>query len=180
MQSLQDQLIKPSSIRLSLSVTVLLEKRLIARKQWQIPSWYLHGVVVGESMTHQASSGAKVGETEQGHNVYSFGGYKVTLYKDACERYWHALIGDKPLVYVVCNEEVESDEHDLPVEPKLVTIDYDEALSHAETDDLVISTRIPGELYRYMEAFVLQHYQPKPFHKRKRKKWVDTPDGGRR
>jgi len=165
-----------SKISLSLSVTVLLEKRLNATQRWQIPSWYLYGVAVGDSMTHQSKSGEKVGQSEQGE-VFSFGGYKVTLYKDACERYWHALIGDKPLVYVVCNEDVESDEHDLPVEPLLVTIDYDEAVSHAETDGLVLSTTIPGELYRYMEAFVLQHYKPKPFEKRKRKKWVESAEG---
>ena len=175
---MQDQINSSSSIRLSLAVTILLEKRLIAGQRWQIPSWYLHGVAVGESMTHQSAPGVKVGDTDQGA-VYSFGGYKVTLYKDACERYWHALIGDKPRTPAVCNEEVDSDEHDLPIEPKVVTIDYDEAVSHSETDDLVLSTRIPGELYRYMEAFVLQHYQPKPFQKRKRKKWVDSPDGGR-
>jgi len=174
---LPTELLNSSGIRLSLSVTVMLEKRLISTQRWQVPSWYLYGVVVGESITHQSNPGEKVGQSEQG-DVFSFGGYKVTLYKDACERYWHALIGDKPLIYVVCNEEVESDEHDLPVEPKLVTIDYDEALSHAETDDLVLSTPIPGELYRYMEAFVLQHYKPKPFHKRKRKKWLESTEGG--
>lgn len=167
-----------SSTRLSLPVTAVLEKRLIKRQLWQIPSWYLHGVVVGDSLAHQSPPGQPVGQTEQGE-LFSFGGYEVTLYKDACERYWHALIGTKPLVYVVCNEEVESDEHDLPVEPALITIDYDDAISHAETDGLVLSTDIPGELYRPMEAFVLDHYKPKPFEKRKRKKWVDDPAGQR-
>jgi len=155
-------------------VTVMLEKRLLKNQRWQLPSWYLHGVAVGDSVTHQQPAGQKVGSTDDGE-IFSFGGYKVTLYKDACERYWHALIGDKPLVYVVCYEDVESDQHALPVEPKLVTIDYDEAISHAETDALVLSTAIPAELYRYMEAFVLEHYKPKPFEKRKRKKWVDNP-----
>lgn len=145
---------------------------MIQSQRWQLPSWYLHGVVVGESVQHKATPGQKVSSTDKG-DVFSFGGYSVTLYKDACERYWHALIGDKPLVYVVCSEDVDSDEHDLPVEPKLVTIDYDEATAHAETDELVLSATIPAELYRYMETFVLQHYKPKPFEKRKRKKWVD-------
>jgi len=165
-----------SSIALKLSVTVMLEKRLNPKQRWQIPSWYLYGVAVGDSVKHQAKPGEKIGDSENGE-IFSFGGYKVTLYKDACERYWHALIGDKPLVYVVCNEEVESDEHDLPIEPLVVTIDYDEAVSHAETDNLVLSTTIPGELYRYMEAFVLHHYKPKPFEKRKRKKWVESAEG---
>jgi len=175
---LPDETSKSPTTRLSLPVVVLLEKRLLKSQRWQVPSWYLQGVAVGDSMVHQSSPGQKVGETDNG-DIFSFGGYSVTLYKDACERYWHALIGDKPLVYVVCNEDVESDEHNLNVEPKLVTIDYDEAISHAETDGLVLSTGIPGELYRYMEAFVLQHYRPKPFEKRKRKKWLDNPQGQR-
>jgi len=175
---LSDEPSKTPGTRLSLPVTVLLEKRLAKSQRWQVPSWYLQGVAVGDSMAHQSSVGQRVGETQSGE-IFSFCGYSVTLYKDACERYWHALIGDKPLVYVVCNEDVESDEHDLNVEPKLVTIDYDEAISHAETDGLVLSTGIPAELYRYMEAFVLQHYQPKPFEKRKRKKWLDSPQSQR-
>lgn len=175
---LPDETSKTASTQLSLPVIVLLEKRLAKSQRWQIPTWYLHGVAVGDSMVHQSIPGQQVGKTESG-DIFSFGGYSVTLYKDACERYWHALIGDKPLVYVVCNEEVESDEHNLTVEPKLVTIDYDEAISHAETDGLVLSTSIPAELYRYMEAFVLQHYQPKPFEKRKRKKWLDNPQSQR-
>jgi len=157
---------------------VLLEKRLAKSQRWQIPTWYLQGVAVGNATAHQSKPGQKVGETEEGE-IFLFGGYTVTLYKDACERYWHALIGDKPLVYVVCNEDVESDEHELNIEPKLVTIDYDEAISHAETDGLVLSTNIPAELYRYMEEFVLKHYQPKQFHKRKRKKWLDNARGQR-
>jgi len=171
---LPDEISIAQSSRLKLPVIVLLEKRLSKTQRWQIPSWYLQGVAVGDSLVLQAKPGEKVGETPSGE-IYSFGGYSVTLFKDACERYWHALIGDKPLVYVVCNEDVESDEHDLSVEPKLVTIDYDEAISHAETDGLVLSTDIPAELYRYMENFVLQHYKPKPFEKRKRKKWLDNP-----
>ncbi len=162
-------------IKLSLPVTVLLERRMISRGRWELPSWYLHGVAVGDTVSHQSTAGSHVGDTEKG-SVYSFGGYKVTLYKDACERYWHALIGDKPLVYVVCDEDVDSDEHDLSIEPKLVTIDYDEAVSHAETDAMVLTTNIPPELYRYMEGFVLQHYKPKPFEKRKRKRWVESDE----
>lgn len=36
----------------------------------------------------------------------------------------------------------------------------------------------PDELYRYMESFVLQHYQPKEFKKRKRRKWSEEGDKG--
>ena len=142
---------------------MLFEKRSATSQRWQTPSWYLHGVAVGDSTVHQSITGQKVGETEKG-DIFSFGGYSVSLYKDACERYWHALIGDKPLVYVVCNEKVESDKHNLTIEPKLVTIDYDEAISHAETDGLVLSTPIPADLYRYMDC--LLYTSPSPRDKR--------------
>jgi hypothetical protein len=163
-----------SGIRLRLPVTVLLERRMVERKFWKVPTWKLTGVAVGEQLVLADRSGQKVRDTADGEE-FSWTGYHVTLYKDACERYWHALIGDKPKVYVVCREGV--DESDVAIEPMVVTIDYDEATAFVETDELVLSSEIPGELYRYMEAFVLQHYKPEPFRKRKRTKWVDSSSG---
>jgi len=169
---------------------------MVARQYWKVPTWHLTGVVVGEHLVHAGQSeqqppaetegvepdvaplrcAQKIRDTAEGEE-FSWSGYRVTLYKDACERYWHALIGDKPKVYVVCRE--DSVDNGSPVEPIVVTVDYDEATAFAETDQLVLSTEIPGELYRYMEAFVLQHYKPKPFEKRKRRKWVDGDSGKR-
>ena len=100
-------------------------------------------------------------------------GFKLVLYRDACERYWHALIGDKPLVYVVMQE----DEADGSVEPALVTLDYDEALAYAETDATVLSAPITPSLYQLMERFVLQNYQPVAFKKRKRRNWSEESEG---
>ncbi|MEE9320702.1 MAG: DUF3305 domain-containing protein [Granulosicoccus sp.] len=159
-----------STIRLSLPVTVLLERRLIKRKFWSLPSWTLAGVAFGEQLAHAGADGRKVRETEAGQ-IWSWSGYHITLYKDACERYWHALIGDKPKVYVICREDIDT--NDVPLEPLLVTVDYDEATAYAETDELVLSASIPAELYRYMEGFVLEHYQPEPFRKRKRRDWSE-------
>lgn len=165
-----------SRIRLSLPVTVLMERHVIARSFWSVPTWRLTGVVTGDGVVHEAGEGRKIRDLDGGGEAWSWSGYSVTLYKDACERYWHALIGDKPLVYVVCRESPD----DAPLRPLVVTVDYDEATAFAETDELVLSAPIPGDLYRYMEAFVLEHYRPKPFEKRKRKNWsADGPDGER-
>lgn len=160
-------------------MTVLLERRIISRSFWSMPSWYLHTVAVGENVAI-ASSGtgavAAAGHTDKGE-LFAWSGFHVNLYKDACERYWHALIGDKPLVYVVCRDAgaVADDTcvDSASIEPVIVTIDYDEATASAETDELVLSGPIPGELYHYMENFVLQHYRPKAFKKRKRRRWSD-------
>lgn len=165
-----------SRIRLELPVTVLLDRRTITRRFWSVPVWTLAGVLAGESVVHQSRRGHQVRRAEDGRESWSWSGYKVTLYKDACERYWHALIGDAPKVYVVCKEADASE----PREPLVVTIDYDEATAFAETDELVLSAPIPGDLYRYMEAFVLEHYRPQKFEKRKRRNWTAESDTERR
>jgi len=154
-------------------VAVVLEKRRVQGTFWQQASWYLDSVLPGEHLAVDSDSGVKTAETDAGE-LFLWTGYRVTLYRDACERYWHALIGDKPLVYVVCNE----DEVDGTVAPALVTLDYDEATAHAETDGLVLSTKIPKELYQVMEKFVVENYKPTSFKKRKRKNWSadHTPD----
>ncbi|MGQ7845104.1 DUF3305 domain-containing protein [Granulosicoccus sp. 3-233] len=165
--------------RLKLPVTVLLERRMISRSFWSMPSWYLYSVAVGENVAAAESASKSVlsaGQSDKGE-LFAWSGYQVTLYKDACERYWHALIGDKPLVYVVCRDSEEEDE--CRIRPVIVTIDYDEATACAETDELVLSAPIPAELYRYMESFVLAHYQPKAFTKRKRRKWSEGDGKGR-
>lgn len=148
----------------------MIEQRLIVRKFWSLPAWHLTGVAVGEALVHGDRHGEKVRESDSG-TVYSWSGYSVTLHKDACERYWHALIGDKPKVYVICCE--SGDDEELPIRPLVITVDYDEAVAYAETDEQVLSMTIPAELYRYMEKFVLEHYQPKQFKKRKRTEWSD-------
>ena len=157
-----------SASRQHIPVTVLLEKRIVTRSFWSMPSWYLHDVAVGHNLiaSRANSEGAALpaGNTDNGE-LYAWSNFEVTLYKDACERYWHALIGDKPLVYVVCREEDMS--------PVAVTVDYDEASACAETDEPVLSAPIPAELYRSMERFVLDHYQPKEFKKRKRRNWSE-------
>jgi len=176
------------SNRLRVEVTVLLEKRRVERRFWQSHAWYLDTVALGARLgeassatdvaRHDDAGAVSSSEIYRGDLAYSrptgdvfrWSGYKVTLYKDACERYWQALISDEPKIYVVCREaDPEVDPHDIA--PMSITADYDEALAFAETDDLTLSAPLPPELYRYMEAFVLAHYRPVPFKKRKRKNW---------
>ena len=165
------------AITLSVPVSVVLQKRMIEGKFWSVPSWSLEAVLVGHELSADVAGEPLVQNEEtgeQGRSFFLWGGYAVTLYKDACERYWHALIGDQPLVYVVLRE----DEADSTIEPALVTIDYDEATAHAETDAEVLTAEIPGELYRLMERYVMQHYHPQGFKKRKRKNWSEKESSG--
>jgi len=167
-----------SGIRLDLPVSVVLRQRTIQRGRWSVPIWELEAVALGSHTKLAEGAGKLIRETDT-EKSYSWTGWSITLYKDACERYWHALIGDKPLVYVVCREPFD-DESALSTEPLLVSVDYDEATAFLETDDTVLSMPIPTDIYRHMEAFVLQHYKPKPFKKRKRKKWLDGEAQGDR
>ncbi len=155
--------------RLHFSATVLLEKRKVQRKFWHSHSWYLDTVAIGDAVC-KAAKGGELAYTKSTGDVFRWSGFQVTLYKDACERYWHALISDEPKIYVVCRDsDAECEPHD--VTPLCITLDYDEALAFAETDDLTLSAPIPPQLYRYMEDFVLAHYRPVPFKKRKRRNW---------
>ncbi|MEE9333189.1 MAG: DUF3305 domain-containing protein [Granulosicoccaceae bacterium] len=164
--------------RLSLPVSVVLRQRTIQRGRWSVPVWELEAVAMGSQAKLCDGSGELVRQTDS-EKSYSWSGWSITFYKDACERYWHALIGDKPLVYVVCRDPLD-DDATLSTEPLLVTCDYDEATAYLETDDTVLSMPIPADIYRHMEAFVMQHYQPKPFKKRMRKKWLDGEARGGR
>lgn len=157
--------------RLHFAATVLLEKRKVERKFWHSHAWYLDTVAIGDSVS-EAEQAGELAYSKPTGDVFRWSGYRVTLYKDACERYWHALISDEPKIYVVCRDsdsEDETEPHD--VSPLCITLDYDEALAFAETDDLTLSAPIPPQLYRYMEDFVLAHYRPVPFKKRKRRDW---------
>jgi len=164
--------------RLCIPAMVILERRMISRSFWSLPSWYLHTVAVGEHLIAgdalSTGKGSAAGQSDKG-DLFAWTGFDVMLYKDACERYWHALIGDKPLVYVVCRDEADEAEscsaNALNLRPVVVTLDYDDASAAAETDSPVLSAPVPAELYRYMERFVLAHYQPTEFKKRKRRNW---------
>ena len=165
------------SSRLHFDATVLLEKRRVERKFWHSHAWYLDTIALGEAMgeasdetRHTENYRGELAYTRATGDVFRWSGFTVTLYKDACERYWHALISDEPKIYVICKEaDPDVDPHDIV--PQSITADYDEALAFAETDDLTLTAPLPPELYRYMEAFVLAHYRPVPFKKRKRKNW---------
>ncbi len=167
-----------SKIRLQLPVSIVLLQKTVQRGAWSVPVWELEAVALGAHTSLETGEGILVRQTET-EKAYSWSGWQLTFYKDACERYWHALIGDKPLIYVVCREPFD-DDSPLSLEPLSVTCDYDEATAYLETDDTVLSMPISADIYRHMEAFVLQHYKPKPFQKRKRKKWLDGDHGGQR
>ena len=80
-------------------------------------------------------------------------------------------MSDNPQAFVICRNEEEVNDQ---IQPFLVTLSSDEANSYMEVDELVYSVKMPAELYRWVEQFVLEYYIPVKKKKRKRINWKDT------
>jgi hypothetical protein len=151
--------------RLSLPVAVVMARRTVTGKRWQVPSWRVAGVVAGASVSDSAARGTPIrsdGDEEQ----FLWGGFHVDLFHDAAASYWANLTGTQPSLFVLCYE----DEGGRLV-PKMVTADQDEASSGVEVSDRVYSAPIPPEIYLHLEAFVVAHHAPEEKRKRKRTNW---------
>ena len=95
-------------------------------------------------------------------------GYSIELFADEAESYYANLSGNHPGVFVVCEQE-EDDE----LRPLLTTLSYDEMASYIEVDTPVFDLPIPPPIYEWVEAWVLENYQPQQKKKRTRQKWAD-------
>jgi hypothetical protein len=100
---------------------------------------------------------------------YIYSGFTLRLHEDECESYYYNLLSSQPRCYVVAN----LDDQGKP-EPFLVSLSYDEAHAYLEGDETVYSVPIPAELYRWTEAYVLDHYVPQKRSKRRRSDWKST------
>lgn len=152
---------QPSTI----ATDILLERTAIDHP-WQSYRWEVIGVVTGgERKTAGLEQVNDLGDTQQ----FLFSGLQVALYEDECESYYHNLKSPNPGCFVVARR----DENDLDAapEPFVITLSFDEAHAYQEGDDLVFAVPIPAEMYRWTEAYVIDHYAPEKRKKRKRKDW---------
>ncbi|MGB0865949.1 MAG: DUF3305 domain-containing protein [Granulosicoccaceae bacterium] len=147
-------------------VAVILEKYMIERAFWSLPEWRLYGVVAGEEVAGGELSCQQVRNEPEGEQ-YLWRGLDLRLHLDGCESYWLNLISAKPVLYLVCEDESEGG----VLRPLLVSADCDEASAYLEGEGRVLQAPMPPELYKAIEAYVLQHYQPEQLQKRKRKRW---------
>lgn len=83
-------------------------------------------------------------------------------------------MSDHPSVFIICNEEQGE-----PLQPFIVTLSYGEAISYMETDVRVERVKMPAELYRSLEQYVLANYVPEKRKKRKREDWKEAGRGRR-
>jgi len=154
-----------SGARVSLPVAVVMRRRTVSGKGWQVPSWDVVGVVAGSGLEAEAARGTPVHD-EDGAEDFLWGGLRLDLYRDATESYWVNLTGHQPALYVLCTEDESG-----RVVPRHVTADQNEACSGIEGDDRVFAAPIPPEVYQHLEAFVVTHHVPQEQRKRKRADW---------
>ena len=147
---------------------VMLERREVARGRWSVPSWRALAVVAGEHLANSEASAAPLPPDDAGRR-YLWTGVALTLYRDKAECYWHNLIGERPALYVICQQNADDE-----LCPTAVTADPYEAGGHVEGDDQVFTVDVPPEVYRHIEAFVVEYNAPQPSRKRRRKKWVGS------
>lgn len=141
---------------------VLLRKP--SQNRWLKISWQLLGFLPGldESTLQQAAS--------EGELMY-LTHLQFELHKLHCDAYYHNLMSGKPKAYLICSQENDT------LAPILATVDFDEAASFMETDEVVLDAPLPDALCVWLEHFVVAHYQPKRLKKRRRHKWHDAEKG---
>ena len=151
--------------RVTLPVAVVMARKTVTGKGWQVPSWRVVGVVSGAELAGREARGMSI-RSGGGEEHFLWGGLHLELFRDAAESYWANLTGSQPSLFVLCTEEDQG-----RLVPKAVTADQDEACSGVEVSDRVFSAPIPPEVYQHLEAFVVAHHVPQEKRKRKRSEW---------
>ena len=138
---------------------VLLRKP--SQHRWLKVSWRLLGFLPGLDQAVLTAA------AEEGELVY-LTELQFQLHKQHCEAYYHNLISERPKAYLICSQEGDA------LAPMLATVDFDEAASFMETDEIVFDASLPDVLCVWLEHFVVAHYKPMPPKKRKREQWHNT------
>ena len=150
----------------SFPVSVIMESRP-SKSQWIDETWNGIGVVAQSGTTKEDIKVIAQGAIKQ----VIYGGLKINLHLDECESYYHNLMSPEPGCFIVAREEDEDgEETDIPI-PFMVTMSFDEAHAYLEGDDTVYAVPISPELYRWVEAYILENYSAEKRKKRKRKEW---------
>jgi len=154
-------------------VAALLLRRPAANR-WTEETWQVIGVVAGAEVKGMPAELRSVRQSARDEH-FLFGGLTLSLHRDEGESYYYNLLSEHPALFVVCRD------HNGPVpRPFLATASYDEAAAYMEGEDEVFRVPMPGEIYRWVEAYVLEHYTPERKQKRERKKWFQEQDHERR
>ena len=122
--------------------------------------WQVTGVVVGEQFASDERVGVCVRSGPAG-KLFLWRGFRLRLHPAQAEDYALNLGSDQPEIFVISRFDPESG-----VEPLEVTVSLDQAQKLDSTelrsaDEIVLSAPMPAEVGRWLEAFVITHYQPR-------------------
>lgn len=152
----------------SFAVSILMQHRVIENNIWVSDKWEVEAVVAADrsSRGEPERSISRIGADDK---KYIWSNYQISLHKDETESYYFNIISDTPFVFVVCRDE----EGDGELRPFNVSVNYDEAASYMELDDEVFQVPMPADIYRWVEAFVVNNYVPVKRKKRKLVNWKE-------
>ena len=154
------------------TIAVIMQRTIVRRGPWSVPSWQAVSVVAGAHLAGKAAGCTPLFEG-QGEDKQQFlwTGFSLDFYRDLAEAYWYNLTSDNPSLFVICHEAPDGE-----VTPYQVTADPDSATACLESDGQAFALPIPPEIYQSLERFVVTHYQPREKKKRKRENWSESPD----
>ena len=148
-------------------ISIVMQHSRITNNVWISEKWEVEAVVAGGEIFGNAPE-RKVTRIDANGEKYIWSNYQIRLFKDEAEGYYFNIIADTPYVFVICRDEHD----DGQLMPVSVSVNYDEAASHMEMDDQVFQVSMPAEIYRWVEAFVINNYVPVKKKKRKLENWV--------
>lgn len=151
-----------ASAHVAIALAVLTAREAVHDNPWITERWRVLGVVAGESFG-SAREKRVIRSTPESEQCLWIG---LSLYLNVSEAdsYYYNLIGDNPCVYIFGHRDTSGE-----IVPTQVSVEYIEAMAHAETGNEVFSVPMPPEVYRTVEEFVLEHFVPEePRQSRKR------------
>ncbi|MDH5659494.1 MAG: DUF3305 domain-containing protein [Gammaproteobacteria bacterium] len=154
----------------SFPVSIIMQHRLIENNIWQAEQWEVEAVIAGGNSTSEDIPERTISRIGSDEEKYVWTNYQINLFADEAESYYFNIISDTPFVFVVCRDEEGNGE----LIPFNTSVNYDEAASYMELDDHVFQVPMPAEIYRWVEAFVVNNYVPVKKKKRKLENWKDN------
>lgn len=150
-------------------VSIVMQHRLIENSIWASDKWDVEAVVAGGEVSNKEPE-RNISRIDENGEHYIWSHYRINLFVDEVESYYFNIVSDTPYVFVICRDDEGNGE---PV-PFIISVNYDEASSYMELEDQVFQVPMPAEIYRWLEAFVVNHYVPVKKKKRKLENWKDA------
>ena len=144
-------------------LSVITAREKVEGNRWIEERWRVIGVIAGRAEDSEKIVRTVLRTGPDGEQ-YLWTGFVLRLRPYEADSYYYNIIGQNPSLYVYCRP----DDTGEPC-PHTVTAEYIEAMSVSETGNMSFAVPMPPEVYRVIEDYVLEHYEPdEPKMKRKR------------